>query len=118
MSKSEESPLLCKTYDLMLWMMPALTKFPKEQRFRLAARIESALFDFHGNILSASRTLQRQELLKQADLELEKLRIYLRLSLELKCVSFQQYEHAVRLANEVGKLLGGWMKYNKIAAAG
>lgn len=118
MNKNEESPLFGKTYDLILWMVPALTKFPKEQRFRLASRIENSIFGFQEIILNANRTLPRQALLKQADLELEKFRLYLRLSVELKYMSFQQYEHAVRLVNEVGKLLGSWIKVSNTAGTG
>lgn len=94
----------------MVWLTPALTKFPKDQRFRLAARIEASLFAFHDHILRAARARQRRPLLVEADLELEKLRVYLRLAQDTRCLSFKQYEHAARMVTEVGKLLGGWLK--------
>lgn len=112
------TPIFIKTYDLMAWMLPALAKFPKEQRFRLAARIEGSLFGFHDLILRAGRSRDKRQLLSDADLELEKLRLYLRLAQDTRCMSFQQYEHAARLVNEVGKLLGGWMKSIPATAAG
>jgi hypothetical protein len=94
----------------MVWLTSALTKFPKEQRFRLAARIEASLYSFHDHILRAARAGQRRSRLMEADLELEKLRVYLRLAQDTRCLSFKQYEHAARMVNEVGKLLGGWLK--------
>jgi hypothetical protein len=112
-----ESPIFVKTYDLMVWLIPALTKFPKDQRFRLAARLEQSLFAFYETILSAARSKDRRPILMRADLELERLRLYLRLAQEVKCLSFKQYEHAARLVNEVGKLLGGWLKTTSASPA-
>ena len=106
----KQSPIFTKTYDLMLWLLPALTRFPKDQRFRLAARLEDALFRFHDHLLVAARSRDRRPHLVQADLELERLRVFLRLAQDLRFLDFKQYEHASRLVTEVGKLLGGWQK--------
>jgi hypothetical protein len=111
------SPIFTKTYDLMVWLTAAVTKFPKEQRFRLAERIEVSLFAFHETLLRAGHTRQKRPLLLEADLELEKLRVYLRLAQDFHFMSFQQYEHAARMVNEVGKLLGGWLKSIPASAA-
>jgi hypothetical protein len=112
-----DSPIFVKTYDLMLWLIPTLTKFPKDQRFRLAARIDNSLFTFHETLLRAARSKDRRAILTLADLELERLRLYLRLAKDVKCLTFKQYEHAARLVNEVGKLLGGWLKTTAASAA-
>ena len=45
-----------------------------------------------------------------SSLELDKLRTYLRLSLELRYTSENQYAHAAGHVTEIGKLLGGWIK--------
>jgi len=41
----KEISALTKTYDLIVWMIPTLEKFPKSQRFLLGDRIQSALLD-------------------------------------------------------------------------
>jgi hypothetical protein len=33
-----------------------------------------------------------------------------RLALELQSVAFRQYEHGVRLMDELGRQLGGWLR--------
>ncbi len=33
----KESPIFTRTFDMLMWLLPATTKFPKEQRFILAA---------------------------------------------------------------------------------
>ena len=46
----------------------------------------------------------------RADLALEKSRIWLRLAFELRYLSLKQYEIGSRMADELGRLLGGWRK--------
>jgi len=113
----ESSPIFIKTYDLIVWLTPILTGFPKDQRFRLAARIENVLFAFYEIILQAARTRQPRALLSDADLELEKLRVYLRLAKDIQCLPFKQYERASQSVVEIGKLLGGWIKKVPASAA-
>jgi four helix bundle protein len=110
MTRPAESPIFSKTYDLMACLLRALTAFPKDQRFRLAARIEAALFAFQEAILRAVRSRSRRRYLLEADLELEKLRLCLRLAQDLECLDFKHYEEASRQVNEIGRLLGGWLK--------
>jgi hypothetical protein len=110
-----ESPIFVKTYDLLLWLTGRVSQFRKEHRFRLARRIEDAAFGFHERLLLAARAgspRDEMRLLLQADVELDKLRYYVRMAADpqLKLLTLRQYEHASRLIVEVGKLLGGWIK--------
>jgi len=42
---------------------------------------------------------------------LDKLRILIRLSKDLHFISIRQYEFVANKVNEIGKMLGGWMKF-------
>jgi hypothetical protein len=56
---------------------------------------------------------ERRTFLRQADLELDRLRYTVRLCHEIGLLSEKQYLHAVGLLAETGKLLGAWIKqYN------
>lgn len=110
-----ESPIFVKTYDLLLWLTGRVSQFPKEHRFRLARRIEDAAFGFHERLLLAARAgspKTEMRLLLEADVELDKLRFYVRMAAEpeLKLLTPRQYEHSSRMIVEVGRLLGGWIK--------
>ena len=48
--------------------------------------------------------------LPRADVALAQLRVYLRLRRDMELLSMSQYEHAARLVDEVGRLLGAWRK--------
>ena len=105
-----DSPLFVKTYDLLKYLIPATQKFPRSQRFVLAKRIQDAALDFHECLLEARKVdlLTRRDVLRQADVELEKLRLHLRLSMELEYLKFPQYQHVSGYVVEVGRMLGAW----------
>lgn len=105
-----DSPLFVKTYDLLKYLIPATEKFPKSQRFVLAKRIRDAALDFHECLLQARKVdlVTRREVLRQADVELEKLRLHLRLSMELEYLKFTQYKHVSAYVVEIGRMLGSW----------
>jgi len=48
--------------------------------------------------------------LRRADVTLTKLRFYLRLCRDLELLSPKQYAHAAGRVDEIGRLLGGWIK--------
>jgi hypothetical protein len=106
----KESPIFAKTYDLLRWLIPATTKFPREHRFVLAAAVQQTTLHFQEHIIEAARAEDPCPGLCRADTELTKLRVYLRLCRDLKLLSPGQYEHVARMVNEVGRLLGGWLK--------
>jgi hypothetical protein len=106
-----QSPLFVRTYDFLLWLIPLTLKFPKSQRFLLAERLSKMALDFYDLILEAVMEPERQaELLDRADRLLAKIRLYTRLSYDLHCISLGQLEHAARLTDEIGRLIGGWKR--------
>ena len=105
-----DSPIFVKTYDFLLWLLPQTLKFPKSQRFVLAQRLHGSALTFHELLIRARKVRPNRRILIDADVELEKVRLHLRLAHELGLLSGGQYEHASRLVVEIGRLLGGWLK--------
>jgi hypothetical protein len=108
-----ESPIFLKSYETLVWLLQHTRKFPKDQRFVLGQRLEQAALDLHDALIATTRTRNpRSQLarLGEADLHLERLRVYNRLAHDLKLHAFAAYEHLARLLDELGRLLGGWLK--------
>jgi hypothetical protein len=106
-----QSPIFVKTYDFLLWLIPLTLKFPKSQRFLLAERLSAMALDFYDLILDAvSEPEWQTDRLDAADKLLTKIRLYVRLSHDLKCISAGQFEHAARQMDEIGRLIGGWKR--------
>ena len=111
----KESPIFAKTYDLLRWLLPATVKFPREHRFVLATAVQQTALQFQERIIEAARAADPRPRLHQADTDLTKLRLYLRLCRDLKLLSPGQYEHVAGMVREVGRLLGGWLRSAKEA---
>lgn len=106
----EESPIFVKTYTFMLWLLPLTANFPRHHRLGLARRLEDSALDFHEAILQAAKTKGDPRWLRAADVDLDRVRFYLRLCKDMRLLSIGQYEHAAKIVVEIGKLLGGWLK--------
>ena len=102
-----------KVYDLILWMYPLVNKFPKSQRFVLGQQLENTLLDILKGIIQANQERNKLETLKQVSIDLDKFRILFRLAKDLRFMSIKQYQFGAEKINEVGKVLGGWMKSSK-----
>jgi hypothetical protein len=112
---SRETPLFAKTYDLLVYLLPASEKFPRSWRVVLGRRLQEVGLGFLDLLLTARKcsTAERPALLRQADVELDRLRYTVRLCHEIGLLSQKQYRHASGLLAEVGRLLGTWIKvYN------
>ncbi len=108
----DESPIFSRTYDMLLWLIPQATKFPRAHRFGLGERITRLALDLQETLIAAGlrRGPERLELLRQADTQLALLRQHLRLCKDLQLLSIGQYEHIAAMLVEIGRLLGGWQK--------
>jgi len=115
MPNTKELVIFTQTYDLLTWLLPQCERFPKSQRFVVTQRLQGAALDFQEAIFEANARsgAQRLEYLQAADADLNKLRLYLRLSRHWNWLSSGQYEHASRMVADVGKLLGGWIKQTR-----
>ena len=108
-----QSPIFVTTYELLRWLVPKMTKFPREHRFGLATKITETAYRFQHRLLQAVKEADRRRraaFLRAADVDLAELRILLRLSLELGLLKAGSYGHVAALVDEAGRLLGGWMK--------
>ncbi len=115
-AKNTTSPIFGKTYDFILWLLDHTEKFPKSERFRLARRVEDAAFEFYELLIQATRTARRRQVvLLDADLVLDRLRLYVRLSHARGLLTDGQYQYAAAALVEIGKLLGGWLKSLSVA---
>lgn len=111
MDERKQSPIFTRTSDLIIWLLDHTGKFPKSERFRMAKRLEDSVFSFYELLIEATRSTKRKrQLLIQADVELEKLRLYIRMSQQRKLTNISQYHFAAGVLVEIGKLLGGWLK--------
>ena len=100
-------------YRFLLWLVPAVERFPRSQKFLLGDRIQSTALDVLEQLVEATYTRQRDQHLANANLDLEKLRFLFRLARDLRCLDNRRYEHAARSLDETGRRVGAWRKTHR-----
>jgi len=118
MSESRELIIYQKHYDLMFYSFPIIGRFPKDQRFVLGQQILNAMLAIGMMIVHANKLRQKKGKLYEIDIELEKLRFLIRLAKDLKMMSISKYGHHCERLDEIGRLLGGWLKSAESASSG
>lgn len=105
-----EMQLINKFYDLVIWTSNHVAKFPRPHKFTLGDRMQSRLYEVLETLIAAKYRRERLPLLQDANLQLEMLRFQFRIAKDLRCLSVESYGYAARTMNEIGRLLGGWIK--------
>jgi len=104
------TPVVEKHYQFILWMLPKIANFPKDQRFLLADRIEILLLDILELLVEAVYSKSKREILIKVNLKLDLLRFMMRIAKDMKYVNLKSYDFFCQSAIEVGKMIGGWLK--------
>lgn len=97
-------------YQLILWLYGTVNKFPKSQRFVLGQHIENTALTILKQIIEANKEKEKVHILQSISTKLDLLRTLIRLAKDLKFISIDQYMFVATEMNEVGKMLGGWIK--------
>ena len=107
----DRDPLLIlgKIEDMMLYAYPVLNAYPKYERFVLAADIKQCMDQAMERTIEANKKYYKKTTLHELDVEIDKLRKYVRLSYRLKYIDFKKYKQWSEQVNEIGRMLGGWM---------
>ena len=99
-------------HELLAWLIPLLDHFPRSRRFTLGERLESRLLAVLEDLVEAaySRERDKRPALLRANRQLTVCRHLWRLALELKVINLKRYEYGIRLMEDLGRQIGGWLK--------
>jgi hypothetical protein len=99
-----------KTYQFLLWPVPTVERFPRSQKFLLGDRLQNLAVDLLESLIEATYSRHPAPALTAANLRLEKLRYGFRLARDLHHIDPRRHEFAARAIDEIGRLVGGWLK--------
>ena len=100
-------------YRFVVWLVPAVERFPRGRKFLLGDRIQTTALDVLERLIEATYTRRRAGHLANANLGIEKLRFLCRLARDLRCLDNRRYEHAARSLDETGRRVGAWSKAHR-----
>jgi hypothetical protein len=108
---SAELQVVVQTYDLLLWSCRHISNFPRVFRYTHGARLDKLLYRLLDCLISARYDPEdRRVQLRNANLCLERLRFAFRLARDLNCLSTSSYGHAVKSIDDIGRMVGGWLR--------
>lgn len=109
----EELKIQQKVYDMIFYGNKCLIQYPKSERYALATEIKKSMYNLLELIIVANKKYYKKTTLQEIDVTLDVLRTMIRLSMDLQYLPIRKYEIWSKMLNEIGKMLGGWMKAMK-----
>lgn len=108
-------PIFKKTYDLYKEFYNLRLSVPKQDRYTLWQKCESLLIEVLEGILFASQQSKMEKLptLEKTSVRLNFLRICIRLMKDVKAIDAKKYIIIEANLDEIGRMLGGWIKSTK-----
>jgi four helix bundle protein len=107
---AEELKILQKIFDMMEYGYAALAQYPKSEKFALVTDIKRSMDTMLERAIEAQKKYYKKTTLQELDVEIMKLKAYLRLSQNLGFLPMKKYEIWSGKVVEIGKMLGGWLK--------
>ena len=112
--RASTGPALEAMYRFLLWLVPTVEKFPRSQKFLLGDRIQSTALDVLERLIEATYTRNGAPLLARRQPRAGEAAAFCSGSPPIcKLLDLRRYEHAARSIDEIGRLVGGWLKASR-----
>lgn len=96
--------------ELLEYAYIAVRNFPKFERHVFGAEMRSTLWRMLRLIIACNKRYHKKTTLTELDTELDVLRSQVRMAFSLKYIDQKRYETWARMNDELGRMLGGWIK--------
>ena len=108
-------PIFKKSYDLYKDFYALRLSVPKQDRYTLWQKCESLLIEVLEGILFESQQSKAEKLptLEKTSVKLNFLRVCIRLMKDVKAIDGKKYIIIEANLDEIGRMLGGWIKSTK-----
>lgn len=117
--ENEKLQLIPKIENYMQYEIEMLIKLPRTEKFSIGTEMKSCLYKMIENVMlfnkiskkSKEKQLESINLLNKIDTYLNIQRIYLRIMYKNKWIDEKKFKISMEKIYEIGKILGGLMKY-------
>lgn len=108
-------PIFKKSYDLYKTLYVYRLAVPKQDRYALWQKCEQTILDIVEGILLASQEPKDAKCptLEKVSIKLNMTRVFFRLAKEIKAIDNKKYVVLQTNVDEIGRMLGGWIKSTK-----
>ncbi len=108
-------PVLHTFEALYLQWSEIHAKFPKSKRYSLGTKCDETLLDALASICNAAyhESAGKRPFVESASASLEVAKVLFRTAKAARCLTNDQYVSVQAKLNEIGRMVGGWMKFLK-----
>lgn len=111
-NKSNNLLIYQKYLELIYYTNDLVRKYPKSETFALVKEIKQTLYSGLRLLMYGIKTYQLQNKLKylsELDIQLDLIKVFIRLSYKYKYISMQNYTTWSNLLTDICNMLGGWI---------
>ena len=109
-NSGEPAIVVQRAYNLALWLVRKVERFPRSFRFSVGDRVVARALDLLETLTEAAYTSDKVPLLERANRGLNSLRLLLRMTVDLNLLPADAHEFAAGQLEEIGRMIGGWRK--------
>ena len=111
--KDNQLKLIPKTEKYIEYMLQIIFKIPRTEKFSIGTEYKLSMYEMLKDILIISKinTKDKIKYLNKIDANLNTQRIFLRIMKKEKWIDIKKFNIAMNLIYEIGKILGGLIKY-------
>lgn len=113
--KQFDVPIIAKTYELYREIHALQRTIPKTDRHSLWVRVQNSALDVLEELLQVGYLSpeNRANMLVKISAKVDILRVFLRLTFDVKAINNKKYLHLQEQLDEIGRMLGGWLKSSR-----
>ena len=102
-----------KYLELIYYTNDLVRKYPKSETFAIVKELKSALyagFNMLMHAIKVYKTSEKLHYLSELDIQLDLLKVYVRLSYKYHYISMQNYTAWTTILTNICNMLGGWIQ--------
>ena len=111
---SNNLQLIPKIEKYMEYMMHVIIKLPRVEKFSIGTEYKKSMYNMMSGVVKIAKIDDKDKCLSELntiDAELNMQRIYLRIMVKEKWIDYKKFQVSMDQIYEIGKILGGLIKY-------
>ena len=111
--KENELTLIPKAERYIQYMLEVIMKIPRTEKFSIGTEYKNSMYKMLENILYLNKVeiKERLNITNKIDADLSVQRILLRIMYKNAWIDKKKFDYAMSLIYEIGKIIGGLIKY-------
>lgn len=114
--KEEKLKLIPKVELYIEYMLAVILKLPRTEKFSIGTEYKTSIYQMLSNIMMLNKICKNRireilDILNNIDAALNTQRIYLRIMKNNRWIDEKKFKVAIEQIYEIGKILGGLIKY-------